>query len=805
MAPITAQTCIPLNDEELAQFAAGDQPGLGALTCAAGRLPLRALSVDARVVGLGASLEVLQTFENTLHEAIEATYVFPLPDRAAVTRFQMRVAGRLIEGEIQERAQARHNYETAIASGQRAALAEEDRAGVFTLQLGNLGPGEVAEVRLTLVLPIPVDQGEATFQFPLLVAPRYVPGHELPSDSAGLGAAGLGVRHDTDLVPDASRISPPVLLPGSPNPVRLSLRVNIDGAGLALEPPRSSLHAVVLEQRAGYYDVRLEPGERLNRDFILRWRVSGPELQATAVFTPDNNTERGTLSVMLLPEDLREAPPARDVVFLLDRSGSMGNWKMVAARRAVARMVDTLGANDRFGVLAFDHRIVEPPGASGLQPATDRTRFRAVEFLAGLEADGGTEMAEPLLLAAKLLASGDPARERALVLVTDGQVGNEDDILTRLVPLLGNVRVFTLGIDKAVNAAFLRRLAAAGGGSCELVESEDRLDLVMDKIHRRIGTPLVTAVQVDVEGMDVDRTSMAPARVGSLFAGSPLRLALRTPTQRAEGEVVIRGRTPAGRAFERRIPIASAPSSDAPAALWARARVRDLEDDYLTCGVRGKQEIEHRIVSTSLTHRVLSRFTAFVAIDHEVANPGGNPRQIMQAVEVPDGWGDVRSANFAAPRTASPMRAPVLASPLAAPAAAAPPPSPANPTGLLARSRNLMAIPIAPDPEPEVDCQPYYARVEKLARELSEKVNTQDVRGFELLLGRLGELLEDLRAIGAPGQFIERLARILNELQTVLDSDLDRAKDAIEQLANISRSSTGTPAEPRPGGRTFWK
>src|SRR5262249_33264834 len=150
------------------------------------------------------------------------TYIFPLPDRAAVTRFRMEVAGRVIEGVLQERAQARKEYEQAIQAGHRAAITEEDRPNVFTLRVGNLMPGEQATVRLTLVGPLPTSDGEATFRFPLVVAPRYIPGKPLPGPSVGDGTA-----PDTDAVPDASRITPPVLLLGYPNPVCLSLAVEV--------------------------------------------------------------------------------------------------------------------------------------------------------------------------------------------------------------------------------------------------------------------------------------------------------------------------------------------------------------------------------------------------------------------------------------------------------------------------------------------------------------------------------------------------------------------------------------------------
>src|SRR5579871_2729109 len=475
--------------------------GLGALATSRGNLPLEAVDVRAAIAGTAASVELTQGFRNPFDVPLEATYIFPLPDRAAVTAMRMECAGRVVEGVLRERSQAREEYDQAIAEGRRAAIAEEDRPDVFTMRVGNIAPGERVTVRLVLAQPLPYADGEVTFRFPLVVAPRYIPGHPLPG-----AAAGSGVAADTDAVPDASRISPPVLLPGFPNPVRLTLSADIDPAGLPLTGIRSSLHATAEQAGAeqagtgGRTTVRLHPGERLDRDFILRLAVANSGQIATSLMlTPDEGAdpEEGTFTLTLVPPDGGGRARARDVVLVLDRSGSMHGWKIVAARRAAARIVDTLTGADRFAVLCFDN-VVERPSdlADGLASAIDRNRFRAVEWLARTDARGGTEMLAPLEQAARLLAGEDPDRDRVLVLVTDGQVGNEDQILERMGPRLGGIRVHVVGIDQAVNAGFLSRLAAAGRGRCELVESEDRLDEAAVRIHRRIGTPLVTALAV---------------------------------------------------------------------------------------------------------------------------------------------------------------------------------------------------------------------------------------------------------------------------------------------------------------------
>jgi Ca-activated chloride channel family protein len=623
-----------------------DEPGLGAMATPRGNLPLKLLEVEARVVGLFAETEVRQTYVNTLGVPLEATYIFPLPDRAAATRFRLEVGERVVEGELQERGQARATYDRALRAGHRAAITEEERPGVFTLRVGNLMPGDEATVWLTLAGPLPFADGEATFQLPLVVAPRYIPGSDLPGEQAG-----DGVAHDTTAVPDASRISPPVLLPGFPSPVRLSITVDIDPAGLPLGAVRSSLHAVSevgAPGDGGRTRVRLVPGERLDRDFILRIGYGGAALRSSLVLCPDER-EPGvsTFCLTVVPpvEDARARRP-KDVVLLLDRSGSMEGWKMVAARRATARMIDTLTPLDRFAVYAFDDQVETPSSFGGrdLVFATDRNRFRAVEFLAKLESRGGTELAQPLQQASRALlgssVDGD-LRDRVLVLVTDGQVGNEDQLLRAMGADLARLRVFTLGIDQAVNAAFLRRMAALGGGSCELVESEDRLDEVMDKVHRRIDTPVLSDVRVTGEGLELLAFSVVPARLPDLFPGAPLTVLGRC---RGSGALEVRAVDASGMRHVESLaptPRAEVQGARAITSAWARGLVRQLEDRYLIAPAHEQPELERRIVETSLRFSVLCRFTSFVAVDRaEVVNRGGNVHRVTQAVEQPAGWGE---------------------------------------------------------------------------------------------------------------------------------------------------------------------
>src|SRR5437762_5153207 len=588
---------------------ADERGGLGALRTERGNLPLAAVDVRADLTGLVARIRLSQEFVNGYDIPLEATYVFPMPDRAAVTGMTMTADDRVIEAKLAEREAARQEYDNAIAAGRRASIAEEERPDVFTMRVGNILPGERVSVALTMACPLSYEDGAATFRFPLVVAPRYIPGAPLPGSATGAGYA-----EDTDAVPDASRITPPILLPGFPNPVRLSIDVGIDPGGLPVSDARATLP--VESTVDGRYQVR--PGARLDRDFVLRLRYDAAGPAEALLLVPDGEGEEGTYQLTILPPTGEAPARPRDVVLVLDRSGSMQGWKMVAARRAAARIVDTLTPADRFTVITFDDRVERPEDLpAGLVAGTDRHRYRAVEHLARADARGGTEMLTPLREALSLLTTGSAdGHDAVLVLVTDGQVGNEDQIVHELAGDLRRVRVHTVGIDQAVNAGFLGRLAAAGGGRCELVESEDRLDDAMDAIHRRIGAPLVTGIRLEAAGLSPIDGTRAPDRVPDLFPGVPLVVAGRY-TGGAGGSVAVRGTTRDGKDWATTAEARPTGGSGAVTPLWARAHLRDLEDRYLAAP-QPSAELERRIVRTSLRFGVLCRFTAYVAVDSRV-------------------------------------------------------------------------------------------------------------------------------------------------------------------------------------------
>ena len=616
-------------------------------------LPLQAFAAELTITGMHAAWRITQTFVNRSAQPLEAVYIHPLPGRSAVHACTVTLGGRTITADIQERGAARQQYQQAVAAGKRAALLEEDRSEAFTLTIGNVQPGEQATVVVELVGPVAVEGGWAGVRLPLTIAPRYMPGTAL-GDDVGHGTAG-----DTDRVPDASRISPPVLLPGCAWPVALHITLALAEAGL----PVQALGCSYPVQAAGAGRWTVLPGQRADRDCLLRWRVASDALTTTAVSGPAAGPVDGggtAVAVTIVPPAVTVAPRPRDVVVVLDRSGSMGGWKMVAARRAAARLVDALDRDDRVAVLAFDDSVEEVPalpgGTSGLVPATDRARFAAVAFLAGVDARGGTEFDPAFARASELLADSASERERIVVLITDGQVGDEDGLLKRHAPLLASTRMLALGIDEAVNEGLLARLVRPGGGWHVCVESEDWLDEVLTMAVHRIVPPVLSRLRLG--GAGIDAASQAPLPAPDCFPSRPVTLWATAAA--GQTSVTVSGNLPDGSSWSQTVPVIAS-DSPAIAQCWARARIRDLEDRY---AVQADSELAAAILACSLGNRVLSRFTAFIAVDSEITT-GGTPRTMVQPLPAPHGW-DVREessavgAGFGGAVPAPPAAAPMM-------------------------------------------------------------------------------------------------------------------------------------------------
>jgi Ca-activated chloride channel family protein len=616
--------------------------GVGVVEVAAGErksiLPLKSVDIKAEVAERIASVTITQKFANNLTEHMEAVYIFPLSGGCVVSKFEMRVGKRVIKGTIKERSEARQQYQQAVLDGKRAALLEQERDDVFTVQVGNIPPGEEVSVSLTYCEKLVFfEDGLTEISLPLVVAERYIPGSALPRAQVG-----AGVQADTDAVPDASRISPPLLAPGFDPKVDLKVSVEIASAeGLSeVEELCCSQHAISTRAQAGRICVELaKDNERLNRDFVLRWRLAGAGVKSSLVVYHGEDGDYGMLSI-LPPKRSGYLGAARDVIFLLDRSGSMMGQKMISAARACSLLLETLGPADRFAICTFDsthewQRIGHADGNARFCQADEANIESAKQALRAVTARGGTELYAALADCLSEMAQSEDRESRVpvVVVLTDGEVGDDARIFKLLQTNLGDCRLFTVGIDTAVNSGLLRRMATIGGGTASFVQPGALLEDALAAIGREIGQPVVTELSVATsKGVAIAPTDLAPARVPDVFAGRASCVFLRLCDK---SSLSIKGKLSDGSVFQQKVK-PSVVSMPAIAFLWAKLRISELEDSFR---VQPDEATKRQIIQLAIQHGVLCRLTAYVAIDHkEIVNKDGSVHQIVQPVEQAQGW-----------------------------------------------------------------------------------------------------------------------------------------------------------------------
>ncbi len=588
--------------------------------------PLRHTSVDARVSGPVARVEVTQTFQNPYTETIEATYVFPLPHEAAVSDFRMRVGERDIRGVIERRDEARRIYEEARDRGHVASLLEQERPNIFTQSVANIVPGHEIQVTITYVETLAYEKGRFELVFPTVVGPRFNP----PGTPGDIVPAGMFMPPYRSAVPDADRINPPFLPPGVRSAQDLSIRVDWD-AGIPIEAIESPTHRVDVKRKGDRRaEIELHSLDTIpNKDFVLQCRAKGDAVGAGALAYHDGRD--GFVTVLLHPKlDLgaRDLTP-REMIFVLDSSGSMSGEPIAAAKAVIRQALTHANPGDTFQMINFSST------ASSLGPApipvTPQNLKRGLAYLDRLEGEGGTMMIEGIKAA--LDFPHDPTRLRVVMFLTDGYIGNEAEIFAAVRQKIGQARLYSFGVGSSVNRYLLDGLAEEGRGEVHYVLPGSSAMEAANLFEERVRNPYLTDVELVWHGVRVEDAS--PLRVPDLFGGTTLAVHARYESAR-NASVEVRGRI-AGRPWTKRIPL-DLPSrrsgNEAVGALWAWSRIADLEREAHT-GMT--PEIEDEITDLGLAHRLVTRFTSFVAVEEKTVVSDGRPQKVQVPVEMPQG------------------------------------------------------------------------------------------------------------------------------------------------------------------------
>ena len=571
-----------------------------------GACPLKTTAVRADISGFIARVNVRQEFENSYTEAIEAVYTFPLAHNGAVDQMTMTIGERVISGKIMKREEARQAYETAKASGQAASLLDQERANIFTQAVANIMPGEKIVIEISYVETLKYEDGVYEFVFPMTVGPRYIPGR----------------------VVDAAKISPPVAATRAGHDISIDVNLN---AGVPVEEIRSISHQIEqINVTPNIASVKLRTEKTIpNKDFVFRYDVSGKRIEDAVLA---HRGERGGFFTLVLQPPDRIADEDRtpkEIVFVLDTSGSMSGFPIEKAKEAMKLSLDGLYPDDTFNLITFagDTEILfEEP-----VPATQANIEKAQAFLESRQGGGGTELMKAIKAA--LDPSDSKEHLRIVCFMTDAFVGNDDEIVAE-IQKHPRARVFAFGIGSSVNRSLLDRMAKEGNGEVEYVSLDDDGSKAAKKFYERVRTPLLTDLAIDWNGIPV--ADVYPSKIGDLFSAKPVIVNGRY-AKGGTGTIKLRG-TVAGMPYERNIAFNlpdAEPANNVLATLWARRRVDELTSASLNARLPEKFNIE--ITKLGLDFGIMTQFTSFVAVEERVVNHNGTPTRIAVPVNIPEG------------------------------------------------------------------------------------------------------------------------------------------------------------------------
>lgn len=588
--------------------------------------PRLATDFNVTISGPTARTIVTQRFENPADGFVEGVYVFPLPENSAVDTLKIIAGNRVIVGEVKERQEAKVIYETAKASGQAAALLEQERPNLFTNSVANIGPHETVIVQIEYQETVKQSSGTFSLRLPLVVAPRYMPAPIV--QSVDFSSDGYGVTVN-DPVPDRDRISPPVLDPrkyAPVNPTTISVTLN---AGFALGEVKSLYHPIKTDPVSQVISLADEDVPA-DKDFALEWQAAGTAPQA-GLFTETVNGKNYLLGFVTPPlAPTNEVSKPRETIFVIDNSGSMEGPSMVQAKDSLIYGLSQMKPGDRFNVIRFDDTMDQL--FADAVSADKENIDRAIAFVSGLNANGGTEMIPPMRAALLDSHASDTSHLRQVVFLTDGAIGNEEQLFATISKGLGRSRVFMVGIGSAPNSYLMTRAAELGRGTFTHIGEAAEVTARMQDLFSKIGSPVVTELKAELVG---NAARITPDMLPDLYRGEPVLL--MAEAKDLGGSLKISGNI-GTQPWEVTLPIAKAAKGDGISKLWARRRIADFEVAS-TLGTLTYDDANKAILAMALDHQIVSSQTSLVAVDKTPKRPPGE--KLTRAdipLNLPAGW-----------------------------------------------------------------------------------------------------------------------------------------------------------------------
>lgn len=604
-------------------------------------VPLLNSAVNIDVNGLISRVIVTQTFENSSDDWINAHYLFPLPENAAVDHLRMLIGERVIIGEIKAKKIAKKAFEKAKREGKKASLIEQQRNNIFTSQLSNIGPGETIKIEIEYQHSVSYKRGEFSLHFPMTITPRYAPPiaklsteqrqqllnnltneqsadqqtetqsslDELLQDMesqqlAALTVSSIKQAHDPDLLVD--------------------IKVNINNS-LGVKAVSSPYHQIrVQEQDSGSALVELANNPVIaNQEFVLNWKVQQSEQANAAFFTQQSeqhNQQFGLL--MLMPPESSFAEVARiskEVIFVIDVSGSMSGTSIKQAKQALLKGIEQLGDNDTFNIISFNDS--SEFFANNSLPVDARSLTMAKQFISQLQASGGTNMQVALkdaLLGKRTVFANQQTGLRQIVFISDASISNEEQLLTQITKQLGHSRLFMVGIGSAINNYFLKTSSKLGRGTYIQIADVNEVDSKMSILFEQLSSPVLS--DIEINWGDGSKVDFWPMPIADLYQGEPLQVVFNIPEGKQQLSInATRFENNQAQQWHQLFDIKQARTTNSKGidVLWAKEKIDsiDLNRQFTA------QQKQQKITDLGLQFHIVTKHTSLLAIEQKVSRP----------------------------------------------------------------------------------------------------------------------------------------------------------------------------------------
>lgn len=643
-----------------------NQAGSGELMLRSEQGYARALHLDTdvkvQINGLVAEVVMTQSFKNPSAQYLEGVYVFPLQEKTAVSGMTMMVGERKIVGKIREKQQAKKIYQAAKKAGKRVALVEQHRPNLFKQRLANIGPGERITIELRYVQAVEVATVDHSLQFslrlPTTFTPRYNPAATPINDNAQIELGANGWQAFAGAETEREVVEPQVEATMAAAAPKLLMNLTVElRAGLPLAGISTPYHKMAVSKQSDYHSLHFTEGaEVMDRDVVINWRPVATATPEAAVFLQSKEQQDFALLMVQPPKIKRnedQARLAREIIFVVDTSGSMAGESMRQARTGLLKALDSLRAEDKFNVIEFNSSFrswANKPQAASAAAVSD-----ARDFVKQLEAGGGTAMAAPLLSA--LQQKSDSRYVKQLVFITDGAISNESELFKIIHKNLGRARLFTVGIGSAPNSFFMRKAAQFGRGQFIYIGDVNEVEAKISALFETLSGTVLSNIEIRwPKHLDVEQW---PKRLPDLYSGEPLlvlaKLSDKNETQAAIGKVVVTGQiagntkaNSSSRTWTSQLNLPANIVSDNKgiASLWGREKIADLLDQKH----RGAKPelIAQQVLEVALKQQLLSPYTSFIAVEETQSRQKDKPLQQQRLANNPP-----KGQQLAYPKTAT--------------------------------------------------------------------------------------------------------------------------------------------------------